>query len=407
MQLPDAASPSLHLSHPTPSEKTAIWTLNSKNWGAALTLPGYLERETHMATVPSLSQEGGITYWILVEKNSTPDLRPILGSLETIRKRALVARNGQVKEVITHGIGSVFCNPQYRGKGYASRMLRELGPTLKDWQTNKGVEGREECAFSILYSDIGKKYYAKHGWLPFPSKHISFPSYSLPPTLNGATANGHVNGTDTNSAARLVDADIESLCALDEKYIRRDLAREKDGKTHVALIPDYANMQWHHIREDFLTSRLFSKSPKTRGAIAGDPGNRVWAIWTRSYYGPVDQAESANTLHILRLVVEDESQILRNTEYLKEIVKIAQKEAADWKCKGVELWNPTDMVRELVSKTNLEHSQLEREEESIPSLMWYGEGNAEDVVWVVSQFKEALVPIRVLAGCFSQYMSTA
>jgi len=379
MQLPDAASPTLHLSHPTPSEKTATWTLNSKNWGTALTLPAYLDRENYMATVPALSRDGGITHWILVDSSATPDSRPILGSVESIRKRALIAKNGQVKEVITHGIGSVFCNPEYRGKGYGNRMLRELGPTLNTWQVDEKIPGREECVFSILYSDIGKKYYAKFGWLPFPSTHFFFPPAPAPVT-NGAATSGHTNGTET--ATRLESKDIEALCNLDEKYIRKELAQAKDGKTHVALVPDYQTMQWHHLREDFLTSRIFSKSPTTRGAIAGSPGNRVWAIWTRSFYGPIHKIESGNTLHFLRLVVEDENDLEGNVERLRGIVTIAQKEAAEWQCVGVEMWNPTPAVKELVSKLGIEHNEIEREEESIASLMWYDEGNGEDVVWV-------------------------
>ena len=377
MQLPDATVPTLHLSHPTEAEKTATWKLNSTNWGASLSLPDYLERESYMATAPQLSRDGGITHWVLVDQSSTPDSRPILGSVETIRKRALIARNGSVKETITHGIGSVFCNPEYRGKGYASRMLRELGPALNNWQTDRKVEGREECAFSILYSDIGKKYYAKHGWLPFPSTHISFPPLA-PAATNGV--NGLANGTQI--AAVLEDADIEALCDLDVQYIRKELAQAKDGQIHVALVPDYTQMRWHALREDYMTSRIFGKSPTTRGAIAGTPGNRVWAIWTRSFYGPVDKVESGNTLHFLRLVIEDENDAAGNVEKMRAIVQIAQKEAAEWKCVSVEIWNPTSVVKDVVSRLGVDHSEVERDEESIPSLMWYGEGNGDDVVWI-------------------------
>jgi len=381
MQLPDASSPTLCLSHPTNSEKTATWTLNAKNWGASLTLPDYLDRESYMATTPTLTQDGGITHWILVDKDSIPDSRPIFGSLETIRKRALIARNGAVNETISHGIGSVFCNPEYRGKGYAGRMLGEVGTALNKWQTDKKVEGREECLFSFLYSDIGKKYYAKYGWMPFPSTHISFPP--TPTTTNGATTNGHTNPTP--KVTLLKDADIEALCARDEHYIRKELARVKDGKTHIALIPDYTQMKWHALREDFMTSRIFAKPPTTRGAISGSPGNQVWAIWTRSFYGPVDKVESGNTLHFLRLVIEDEKDVQGNIEKLREIVNIAQREAAEWKCVGVEIWNPTPVVKNIVSKLGLENSEVQREDDSIPSLMWYGEGSGEDVVWVENE----------------------
>ena len=379
MQLPNANSATLQLSHPTESEKSATWTLNSKSWGTSLSLSDYLERELYTATVPELTRDGGITHWILVDQYSTPDSRPILASVETVRKRALISRNGQVKEIITHAIGSVFCNPEYRGRGYAGRMLRELGPILNKWQTDRKIHGREECVFSILYSDIGKKYYAKHGWLPFPSTHISF-TPAMPTTTKIATTSGHNN--DTHIATVLKDADIEVLCALDEQNIRKKLAQARDGRARIALVPDYSQMKWHYLREDFMTSRIFSKSPSNRGAIAGTPGNRIWAIWTRSFYGPIEKLESGNTLHFLRLVIEDENDTRGNLDKLRGIVKIAQKEAAEWKCVGVEIWNPSPVVKDIVTELNLGHSEIDRDEESIPSLMWYGEGTGDDVVWV-------------------------
>ena len=267
-------------------------------------------------------------------------------------------------EVVTHGIGSVFCSPEYRGKGYASRMMRELGPILNTWQTDE----KKSCAFSILYSDIGKKYYAGHGWHPFPSTHIAFPP---------------VTGKPDSTAKRLTSLDLFELCGVDEQYIRRDLRNAKDGKIHVALIPDNDTMQWFHLREDFMTVKIFGRSPTIKGGLAGSPGSRVWAIWTRSFFGPL-VPESENALHILRLVVEDEKDSEENAMKLKEIVKIAQAEAAEWKLNHVEMWNPTPVAKSLVEKTGLQHSEVEREEESIASLMWYGEGSGkvDEIKWV-------------------------
>ena len=123
--LPDAGSTSLYLTHPTKEERLATWTLNSVAWSGALTQTDYLEREEHMLKAP-LAKDDGITHWILVERDLPPNERPILGSCETLRKRALVSKEGTITEVITHGIGSVFCNPHYRGRRYASRMMREF-----------------------------------------------------------------------------------------------------------------------------------------------------------------------------------------------------------------------------------------------------------------------------------------
>lgn len=145
-------------------------------------------------------------------------------------------------------------------------------------------------------------------------------------------------------------------------------------------------MQWHHMREDFMTAKIFGRSPAIKGALEGSPGSRVWAIWTRSFYGPL-VPESGNTLHILRLVVEDDKDSKENAMKLKEILKIAQADAEEWKLGHVEVWNPTLTLKSLVEKTGLQHSEVEREEESIASLMWYGEGSGkvDEIKWVENE----------------------
>ena len=160
--LPSSNSPTLHLTQATPSEKRETWNLNGQQWRGSLSLAAYLRREEHLASQP-LTRNGGVTYWVLVDSNveaSAP--RRILASCESYRKRALVATKTQdgkvqVEEVISHGIGSVFCNPEYRGSGYAGRMMIELGKNLEEWQQGK----EKKSKFTVLYSDIGKvSYYA-------------------------------------------------------------------------------------------------------------------------------------------------------------------------------------------------------------------------------------------------------
>ena len=150
--LPPSDSPTLRLDHPTEDEKTATWMINGEVWRGQLSLPTYLRREVHLANQP-FTKEGGITYWVLVDTSPSTNPRTILASCETLRKRALISRNGQqVQEVISHGIGSVFCYPAYREKGFARRMLVELGKVLDTWQQHEG----NKANFTVLFSDIGK-----------------------------------------------------------------------------------------------------------------------------------------------------------------------------------------------------------------------------------------------------------
>lgn len=156
--LPKGDSPTLQLLHPTQEEKLIQFKLNGAEWRGALSLPAYLRREETLSK-QALTQDGGITYWILVD--TTLDGNPLdpasgtrlpLASCESYRKRALVWHDSKLHETICHGIGSVFCASHLRKRGYAQRMMKELGKALRTHQMGE----QKENLFSILYSDIGK-----------------------------------------------------------------------------------------------------------------------------------------------------------------------------------------------------------------------------------------------------------
>jgi hypothetical protein len=156
--LPTGDSPTLSLVQPTEEEQLIQSKLNGAEWRGALSPSAYLRREATLSQ-QALTKEGGITYWILIDtalKNNPlePDsgTRLPLASCETYRKKALVWRDGKLQEVVSHGIGSVFCAQHLRKRGYAQRMMTELGKTLRTHQ----IDDQRECLFTILYSDIGK-----------------------------------------------------------------------------------------------------------------------------------------------------------------------------------------------------------------------------------------------------------
>ncbi|TDZ18235.1 Lysine acetyltransferase [Colletotrichum orbiculare MAFF 240422] len=374
----------LVLTQPTPEERIRVWTSTHQKWGAALELDAYLRREEYLTTVP-MSRNGGITQWILTTPSQPPGERPILSSCESIRKRALAARpDGTLAETVAHGIASVFTDPAHRGKGYASTMMGMLGPQLGAWQGSQVRKNTTtaaaaaatiqtgDVAFSVLFSDIGKSFYARQGWHPHASTHLSFPpSHSPPPEPSKAKPVGY--------------HELAELASVDESLLRAKLAAKSpsSSRTRVALLPDIDAVLWHLMREDFMTTHIFGKTPTVRGAVVGDRGRRVWAVWTRGYYGGLKKPEG-NTMHILRLVVEDERGSSDDyvQEAVEELLTLARAEAAEWKVNYVELWNPEPRIRGLVEKAGIPHEFVERETDSIASLMFYGEGEAE---WVLNE----------------------
>ena len=383
LALPNAQSPDLHLSHPTPGECLSIWKLTSLAWKDALSLPLYLQESDYLTTIP-LAKDGGMTLWILVDKNLPSDQRTILYSCETFRKRSLLSNTeGYVTERIVHGVASVFCDPAYRRRGYSSRMMRELARVLHSWQVET-----TKCIGSVLYSDIGKDYYAKLGWRPIPNNsHIEFPSAVAAKPLK---------------ARKLVSEDLQQLCKIDEAMIQKAMKSISDKKVRMTLIPDHDHMLWHHKKEEFVCDKLFGKQPLYKGAIAGKPGNRVWVIWTHRFYKDPELTSSENTLYILRLVIEnqatmdaflsagrvlsrDSRQLELQTKLLESVLQTAQAEAAEWNLAHVKLWDPSPLVREMVEISRLENYMVEREHEGIASLLWYGEGgtgNGDGIEWI-------------------------
>ena len=151
MSLPHCDSLSVYLAHPTDEELQEQCRNNAVSWREPLTVEAYLRRERYLSQ-QDLTKDGGITFWVLVFDDEKTGKRLVLSGCETLRKRGLVSRNGgEGRDVVSHGVGGVFTPLEFRRRGYAARMLKELGEIIGQYQ-NDGMS----CGFSILYSDIGK-----------------------------------------------------------------------------------------------------------------------------------------------------------------------------------------------------------------------------------------------------------
>lgn len=374
--LPKRDSLDLHLVVATPEEHLAQTHANSTEWRGPLNLETYLRREYHLFN-QDLTKDGGLTAWMLVYQPEGQKERQVLCGCETIKKKALVGKNGKVEDVTVHGICSVFCPEEFRGKGYAGRMMKDLGERLESWQVDAG----KSVPFTVLFSDIGKEFYTARGWHPFPSTHVSLPPVT--PAMGAGLPQVHM----------LKAENLPELCTDDEKLVRSRVSKFREGdKTAVALIPESKVIQWHQAREDFVANELYGKQPEIKGAVSGDAGTRVWCYWTRIWTNP--QEHDRNTLHILRLVIEDESfsdfapastdsatelQDSPITMAVAALFAAAQAEAARWDMKEVQIWNPTSTTLAAAQILDPKASVVDRESESIVSLRWYGEGSHEDV----------------------------
>ena len=198
------------------------------------------------------------------------------------------------------------------------------------------------------------------------------------------------NPSKNLQAADLLYADdLPDLCRADETALRASIAQSTslDGGITVALIPDIETIRWHHAREEFIAKELFNKPPPVKGAIVkGEDGSRVWCIWTRTF----GDEEAGNTLNVLRLVIEGDEDLGRQTSAdgfslialrsadqqrvlaAASVLHEARREAAAWTMKDVQIWNPTHLAMLAVRYLDSSATLIERDEESIASLRWHG-----------------------------------
>jgi hypothetical protein len=250
-----------------------------------------------------------------------------------------------------------------------------------------------------------QEFYAKTGWYPFPSTHVSLPSLPEADYKTLLTTTASRQSHIVPGPRPLKASDLAVLCLDDEKVLRKSLSLAPlppGKKARVAFVPNVETMAWHHSREEFFAKELLDTYPEAKGAIIGEKeGERAWVIWTRVWgeEPEQDKATASGTLYILRLVCEGEdylitalpgqehSQITLNRKdsqsQIFALLLEAQKEAGLWGMKDVKLWNPTavglsgcqmahDLNQSQISPKDVKPLKIVvRETDSIASLMWY------------------------------------
>ncbi|KAH7052388.1 hypothetical protein B0J12DRAFT_710479 [Macrophomina phaseolina] len=272
--LPAADSLDLHLSHLTPDECVKIWTITSD-----------------------------------------------------FRKHCLTSETkANVQDSIVHGIASVFCPPEYRGRGYAVRRMKEMAKALRDWQSECG-----RTVGSILYSDIRMSFYSKLGWLPNDTNsHMVF---GLLGSSNPCSAN--------EVPLKYVEGSVEGT----RRIIRKAMNIPAAAMMRIIILPGLDHMIWQIIKEAII--------PRAEGSIAGSPG-------CQTKIRPCLQP-------MMRHYVEQ-------TECWTAVVQAAQKEATESKLGSVRLWGPEPLAVEMTRRSSIRYSMMERKNDSIASNLWYDEG---------------------------------
>lgn len=339
------------------------WRLNGEAWAAPISIDDYIAREYHLSQ-QDLSKEGRCMYWVLTHKD---DPTHVVASCESFKKTVFIAGHGTgindgFLETTGYVVASVYTNPKYRRLGMAAYMLQKL---------QEHMDTDSEC--SVLYSDIGKLYYASLGWDVFPSDqatiYLQSGDFSVP-----------------QPAARyLALEDLKPLCDQDVAQVKAKFQRlaSDHRKTHVAFSPSYAQISWLLVREQFMAGILFKREIERRGAISSN--GRSWVYWEHDWRG-----KQLKVLKIVNLESDPETGVTVMDEAkiwdIVELLQAAAAEAAEWGLQKVLLWNPDDNTTRGIKGFHNYHAEeadvvFDERNSSIPSLRWKGGRGKDATIW--------------------------
>lgn len=379
---------------------------NYIEWGrGGLSLKNYLKREQHLCN-QTISRGGNSKYWtyeVFVPNQTSSD--PTDGKwvsvscCESLTRPALYKVAGKpVRTTVIHAIGAVFTPAEYRGKGYAKKLVDYVS---KMFDQRHGVFGplydqlESDLDFqnssSALWSDVGR-YYEFFGYKKSSNMELVI---HLPKEHSQNNDRGeHVSW--------LTEDDVRKLGELDTRQFTRalDYLVEQDGVPRTAITPSWEVHEMTHARAHFVAPLLrrdqvasgvgldrdalvgvdsdsldyVSSSSSSSSGSESEPltddeseeqligkvdkkGLGAQKVKSVKYFGaksgPVSMIWSQdignNKLNVLRVVVDDEyikqnesqdgSQIKQQVlAHFDKLLKAATEDAMLWKLSKITMW---------------------------------------------------------------------
>ncbi|QPG76163.1 hypothetical protein FOA43_003549 [Brettanomyces nanus] len=242
-------------------EHTSDWEIlrycqsrNYPTWGQPFTLTDYQEREeiNYKHELCDIMRDyskkkKGVYYWIMrdseadIERSSNPKFQNIVSACEIlVRDSYFVDASSNdktdIQECLSAVIGSVFTFPEYRSRGYATKMLKLLVDKMKILLGNP-------YDFSFLYSEVGE-FYSKFG----------FKSYYEP--LCVIQVGSH--RTKVSYKYTELTTDFHAQMELYDERLKRLMKKhaQKENKLVVSLKPEQNIIEWFLNRSRFSARAL-------------------------------------------------------------------------------------------------------------------------------------------------------
>ncbi|KIO34684.1 hypothetical protein M407DRAFT_16646 [Tulasnella calospora MUT 4182] len=363
----------LTIKQATPSQVEQSRRQTWIEWNRGRSVEEYLRQNAEMDKC-SFSTSDRFFTWVLVPRDE-PDTLAFLSSCETYRRNIIVKNDSGVKETAGYGIASVFTRPDFRGKGYASHMMRLLHWVLAPHELlphfPHGIWGSPpsqalgDAAVSVLYSDVGGFYERcgptpeTPGWIPTAQRSTVWPVRTD-------------NVVFRPTSVRWLDEDsLTPLLHQDDRLVTNELALSSNTEPRFTFLPGDDQVEFQIKRYLLSLGDSEIKSPKSFGVSVPEPPSQAadsksdgeqepesqlaFAVWT------FELKPQPSRLIICRLRATPES--------FPPILDAALSEARKVGVEIMEVWNLPSEFEEMVDQTG--GKTFEREDHW-PCMAWYG-----------------------------------
>jgi len=295
------------------------------------------------------------------------------------RRDGLILKNTRPEPANCYGVAHVFTLPEHRRRGYAKHMMNLLHWVIapqeflpREFPTEWGSRPqRVLCvppgAFSVLYSDVGSKFYRFCGTLPNQDDGW----------IVDGPATTHENLSSREKEERLLwrwldEASVREVWNADAGYMEEEMSHSSNRLKPVefTFLPNKGVAEFQYLRLQYFWEKMDPK-PVYWGLCAcsnveASPDPKTFVSWTLDVRPP-----HSNRFIITQLRVQPD----RFRELIFEVIDFAKRHNVE----VIEVWNLAENLYD--ASQDVGGITFSREDQ-LPCFNWYGGGNPEDVTWL-------------------------
>ncbi|AQZ14795.1 YGR111W [Zygosaccharomyces parabailii] len=356
---------------------------NGDTWKGTLDLDGYVERENLLGTTgiakkqeqievqkryPELANWLGIRYFALKQDDR------IVSSCETLTRLGYCISSSSQSGIDTNLVvclGAVFTPAKYRGKGYASSLLRKLLQFYDNARETPDAPPGVKQMVLTLYSEVGE-YYKQFG---FHSVHV--PVHRI--TQVDAFLKYYCKDYAEMSGKPLDEKSYNELVQLQNEGFREHMRLQHKSHPHSYIFTvksDADIYEWFNARDKFILQKTLQTTPEALkfGFVLNDKSHVLWHhSWGES------------TLVLVKIYIHPHS-FSKESDILKELFAHAVMETKSTGLKRIEFWDEDIPIKKFPilfkALNDLEHdSMVYAENHSLSAVRPPPQYNIDDVIW--------------------------